>query len=403
MSFMPHEADAADALTPRVRQAGRDILSLALIDARNVALNTLRAFEGQEDAMLWSAQRVFGHAAWYQEWWVVRQLERHLGPRADPSRPRLASLDMDADALYADPDAPRDPEAPAPHIDETRQYAVDTLEICLDLLQQSAQDDDALYAFRLALLHEDECIEALRRLAQARGVALPGLEGPASLLTRDALWVPATRWVQGSSLQAGFCFHHETSAHEVQVPEFEIDAQAVTWAQFGEFVEDGGYDESRWWSEAGLQWLAAQEPPRRAPRYVEQMLHSVLAQRFGRLTRISLQQPVMHLSWHEAQAWCRWAGRRLPTEVEWELAASTLASRGWRSGDVWEWVASRFEPYPGYVPGPCSERSAAAFGRTRGLRGGSFATPARLKHPKHRAFAPAESDEGFRGFRSCAL
>jgi formylglycine-generating enzyme required for sulfatase activity len=110
----------------------------------------------------------------------------------------------------------------------------------------------------------------------------------------------------------------------------------------------------------------------------------------------------MHVSWYEADAWCRWAGRRLPGEAEWEAAAHQGATRGFRFGDVWEWTASTFRPYPGFVAGPWSEYSAPAFGHAKVLRGASFATPAALRSARFRRFEAPERDAGFFGFRSCA-
>jgi ergothioneine biosynthesis protein EgtB len=195
-------------------------------------------------------------------------------------------------------------------------------------------------------------------------------------------------------------FDNEKWAHEVDVPEFDIDAQAVTWAQYGEFVEDGGYDDPKWWSATGREWLLREE--RRVPRYVDQMRQGVLQQRFGRLSRVPLAQPAMHLSWHEAEAWCRWAGRRLPTEVEWEAAAQSY-SRGFAWGAVWEWTGTTFRPYPGFRADPWAEYSQAGFGTHRVLRGASFATSPRMRDPKFRRFALPEHDGLFCGFRSCAV
>jgi formylglycine-generating enzyme required for sulfatase activity len=110
----------------------------------------------------------------------------------------------------------------------------------------------------------------------------------------------------------------------------------------------------------------------------------------------------VHVSSHEAEAWCRWAGRRLPSEVEWEAAAHQGATRGMRWGEVWEWTASTFRPYPGYVAGPWRDYSKPAFGRLKVLRGASFATRPSLRSARFRHPAAAESDEGFYGFRSCA-
>jgi iron(II)-dependent oxidoreductase len=113
-------------------------------------------------------------------------------------------------------------------------------------------------------------------------------------------------------------------------------------------------------------------------------------------------EPAVHVSWYEADAWCRWAGRRLPGEAEWEAAAHQGATRGFRFGDVWEWTASTFRPYPGFAAGPWHSYSEPAFGRTKVLRGASFATPSAVRSRRFRRFAPPDLDDGFFGFRSCA-
>jgi EgtB-related family protein len=192
------------------------------------------------------------------------------------------------------------------------------------------------------------------------------------------------------------------------VPEFEIDAQPVSWAQYVEFVADGGYDRSELWHAEGWHWLQAisQSEGRRGPRYVEQIgvaSGAVMQTRFGQSQRMLGQQPAMHMSWWEADAWCRWAGRRLPFEVEWEIAAHSAARRGFRWGDVWEWTGSTFAAYPGFKPGPYADYSQPWFGTHKVLRGGSFATRARMKSLKYRNFYLPERDDVFCGFRSCSL
>jgi formylglycine-generating enzyme required for sulfatase activity len=132
------------------------------------------------------------------------------------------------------------------------------------------------------------------------------------------------------------------------------------------------------------------------------MRHGVLRHRFGQLSRVAGAEPAVHVSAFEAEAFCRWAGRRLPSEVEWEAAAHQGASRGFRFGDVWEWTASTFRPYPGFVLGPWRDYSLPWFGRTRVLRGASFATSLGLRSARFRQFAEPGRDEGFFGFRSCA-
>jgi ergothioneine biosynthesis protein EgtB len=405
---------AFDVHSSHMRRAGSELLSLGLMDARNRTLRWLALFEEAAasgridlslapdvDPPLWRMGRI----GWFQEHWIARNMHRLRGPEADPAAARLASIVPDADRWYDDRQAPREarwqldlPDSPA-----VRQYLADTMELTLELLDGAADDDASLYFFRLALFHEDLQAEAFAETAQALALPLGDvrelLADVATVPPREPLLFPATRWSLGAA-PGGSVFDTEKWAHEVEVPEFEIDAQAVTWAQYGEFVEDGGYDEPAWWSDAGREWL--QREQRRVPRYVHQLRQGVLQQRFGRLARVPAAQPAMHLSWHEADAWCRWAGRRLPTEVEWEAAAQSY-SRGFAWGAVWEWTGTTFRPYPGFRADPWVAYSQPAFGTHKVLRGASFATAPRLRHAKFRRFARAEQDGVFGGFRSCAL
>ena len=395
----------------RMRSAGKDLLSLALMDARNQSLRWIGAFE---KALEGSALKVpprpeinpplweLGRIGWFQERWIARNTQLRRGPRCDPTQPRLPSILQDADRWY---DAAGVPHArrwthDLPDLQATRQYLADTLEITLDLLEGSADDDAAQHFFRLALFHEDMRAEAFASTAQTLGIDCGLLAPPPAGAVREPLLFPATRWALGSR-PGGVVFDVEKWAHEVALPEFEIDAQAVNWAQYCEFVADGGYDEPRFWSEDGWAWL--QREGRRTPRHVDQMRQGVLRRRFGTLARVPLTQAAVHVSWFEADAWCRWAGRRLASEVEWEAAAHQGASRGWRWGEVWEWTASTARPYPGFAADPHRDPALPCFdGNHKALRGASFATRARVASPKARRFCRPERDDLFCGFRSCA-
>jgi formylglycine-generating enzyme required for sulfatase activity len=246
--------------------------------------------------------------------------------------------------------------------------------------------------------------------AQAAGVFL-GLTLPPAVAARAPVLLPATQWTLGWS-EAGFALDVERGRTTLPVPEFEIDAQPVSWAQFVEFIDDGGYDRAELWHPQGWAWLQkeAEGDGRRGPRHVEQIgvaSGAVLQTMFGRPTRMSGSQPVLHVTWWEADAWARWAGRRLPTEAEWEIAAVQAARQGFRWGDVREWMAGTLRPWPGFAPAPWAARAeldaTAVFGQARVQRGASFATRARMKHPKARWWALPERDDGFVGFRTCAL
>ena len=392
-----------------MRQAPPPILHLGLMDARNRTLGWLAAFDGLQfqasfdgfDPPWWLA----GQAGWAQEYWIARHVQRNRGEGADPGAPRLASVLPRADAWF-DPAARNRAQRwrqARPSGEVLRQYLADTLDTTLDLLDKTPHDDTALHVFRQALHREDQLGEALAALVQALDLA-PERQQPLverglwpalpSRARRDPLVIGGQRVLLGAPNQ-GFVPDGERWQHEASVVEFEIDAQPVCWSQFAEFVDDGGYDDRRWWSPTA--WDALEASGRRAPRYVEQVSGGVLARRGGRLQRLPGAQPVLHVTAHEAEAWCRWAGRRLPSDAEWELAAATAGTRGFSWGEVREWVAGTARAYPGggawpAEPGPLRvQRGASAWGSTR------------LRHPGARQAVDAGRDDGFVGFRSCAV
>jgi len=366
-----------------MRNADRELLSLALMQSRNRTLAWLALLEG-----LTEAHALAGHVGWRQERRIARNLQRARGGDADLQAVALASIEPRADEWWSSAAVP----SPGPGVDVLRGYLAETLEITLDLLARADDSDDALHWFRAALFDEDALVLRFAALAQAHRIA-PRALLPERVLRplRSPLWYAAQRWILGSA-PGGFVPSNERWAHEEAVPEFEIDAQPVNWQQFAEFVEDGGYDDLAWWSAEGAAWLQAEG--RRTPRDVEQLRHGVMLQRFGQLVRAPAGESASMLSWHEAAAWCRWAGRRLPTEVEWELAASQGSSRGFTWRDVPEWTAGRARPWPG---GPAVEDAAL-----RVQRGVAWFEPLRLAHAKARRFVAPGRDDGFAGFRTCA-
>ena len=403
-------------------QVGREALSLALIESRNRTLHLLSACERALDARpvalhdfgdapspLWLA----GHIGWFSEWWIARNTRRASGIDCPPRPTRLAAIDPDADARWS---SLPPPGSMRPDSEATRAYLLDTLECTLGLLERADESDAGLYFFRAALFHEDLCGEALVVAAQTLGLPI-GMEPAPVVGMREPVRLPATRWLLGRSPDSpGFVVAQESGSVTVDVPEFEIDAQPVTWSQFVEFVDDGGYDRPDLWQPAGRDWLAQQVDGRRAPRHVESIgaaRHgndsggAVLQRRFGQAVRVAGPQSAVHLSWWEADAWARWAGRRLATEVEWEVAAQTASRLGFRWGDVHEWTAGTLRPWTGYRADPWSAGTdydpQSAFGLARVLRGSSFATHARIRSPRRRGFALPARDDGFFGFRTCAL
>ena len=405
-----------------MRGAGKELLSLALMDARNHTLHLFAQYQKALEAVnyvvplsdtvnppLWE----LGHIGWFQEWWVARNMQRASGANCETAHTRLASVELNADRWWDSANVPHATrwQLDLPSADNIRAYLLETLESTLELLEKADDDDDALYFYRLSLFHEDMHGEALVLTAQTLGLKLdaPMLQAftPAPMALREPLLIPACTWSLGSD-SGGFAFDNERPQHRVSVPEFEIDAQPLSWSQYVEFVDDGGYDRPELWTPEGWQWLQAlaHTDGRRGPRYVEQIgavSGAVMQTRFGTARRMHSNQPAMHLSWFEADAWCRWAGRRLPFEVEWEVAAHTAARRGFLWGNVWEWTASTFRGFDGFKADPYVEYSQPWFGTHKVLRGASFATRARMKSPKYRNFYRPERDDIFCGFRSCAL
>ncbi len=406
--------------TPDMRRAGRERLSLALMDARNHTLQMLARFEqalGPELLVPESAATlpplwVAGHVAWLAETWVARNPQRGLGPRCPADGVRIGSVEPQADRWF-DPTA-TPPAArwllEMPDLTSVKAYLLDTLETTLELLEKTPDEDDALYFYRMALFHEDLRWEQLAHLAQTVGVP-GGFALPQGMQSRPALVLPATPWTLGWS-DASFALDVERGVEPVQVPEFEIDAQPVSWAQYVEFVDDAGYDRAEFWHPQGWEWLQreAQSEGRRAPRHVEQIGEAggaVLQNFFGRAARMGGSQAALHVTWWEADAWARWSGRRLPTEAEWEIAACAGTRRGFRWGEVREWTAGTLRPWSGYQSAAWARHAEldgqGVFAVARVLRGASFATRSRMKHPRARWWALPERDEGFVGFRTCAV
>ena len=409
-----------------MRSGGKELLSLALMDARNHTLHLFAQYQKSLEGVNYVVPQLaavnpplweLGHIGWFQEWWIGRNIQRALGGRCEPAHARLASIEPQADRWWDSSHVAHDTRwtLDLPNANNIRAYLLDTLESTLELLEKTDDSDDALYFYRLALFHEDMHAEAFVYMAQTLGLKFEApmqqTFTPAPMNLREPMLIPACNWQLGSS-DEGFSFDNERPRNSVPVPEFEIDAQPVTWSQYVEFVDDDGYDREELWSAEGWQWLqvlSASEghyEGRRAPRYVEQIgvaSGAVMQTRFGTARRMLGSQPAIHMTWYEADAWCRWAGRRLPFEVEWEVAAHTAVKRGFLWGNVWEWTGTTFRGFNGFQPDPYLDYSQPWFGNHKVLRGASFATRARMKSPKYRNFYLPDRDDMFCGFRSCSL
>lgn len=341
------------------------------------------------------------HLAWFGEFWVLR------GPHTVDGQ---GYVQAQRPATIAGPDALFDSarlphiarwSAPLPTRAELDERLDAQLDACLSALADVDGSDASLYFQRLVLFHEDMHCEAFAWLRATLGYSAPVGVALPRMVEAPSLPIPATRadigWPKG---RPGFAFDNEGDAHAIDLAAYEIDATPVSAGSYVRFVEAGGYDEPALWPGEAGAWRAAH--PRRHPARWRRADDGWETRWFDQWRPLDPQQPAIHLSAWEAEAYARWAGRRLPSAAEWEHAAQTHSGFAW-GGSVWEWTADVFAPYPGFEPGPYRDYSAPWFGEHRELRGGAFATHARLHDARYRNFFQPGRHDVFAGFRTASL
>jgi iron(II)-dependent oxidoreductase len=414
-----------------------------------------------------------GHIAWFAEFWVLRHL-REQKP-----------LHKNGDALYNSTDVAHDTrwELLLPSFEETRRYMDEVLDRCTEAIDgRSDFSAEEFYFYLLATFHEGMHAEALAYTRQTLGYLAPRF---ASKETSDEdsggplpgdVDIPGGDFLIGAAPDFPFVFDNEKWAHSVEIKSFRIARAPVTNGEFLAFVENGGYRKDKFWSAEGWSWLQSGGAPRLEQSFAKFFDESVSKPRelaaldqgvdhpvywrreangrwrqriFDRYVPLNEHVPVVHVSWYEAEAYCNWAGRRLPTEGEWEAAASAELTDGimvsnrrrhfpwgddppnaqhanldWRAlgivevgshaagdsafgcrqliGNVWEWTADNFLPYPGFMVDPYKEYSKPWFATHKVLRGGCWATRSLLIRNSWRNFYTPDRRDVWAGFRTCA-
>jgi ergothioneine biosynthesis protein EgtB len=340
----------------------------------------------------------FGHIVWFQEHWCLR-LKPGTDPAASPLlEPLLPARRPWADWLYNSSRIPHAARwrAPLPSPQESIAYGDQVLSDVSEKLDTGSFDDSFRYYAELCLYHELMHTEAWWMMWQERGLSPPAVPTLPSLDAARSLAVPRGRVTLGSTDDAGFVFDNEKWAHEVGIDAFEIDAYPVTCGAFAEFVADGGYTHPSLWSTAGRAWLAKSSA--RNPLYWRQTGNAWQVRRFDRWIDLDPGEPVIHVSRFEAEAYCAWRGRTLPSTAQWLRAYD---QPGFTLGRCWEWTCDMFDPYAGFSPDPYTDYSVPWFHTHAEVRGaGSWVTDAALARPTYRNFFNPERRDPFIGFRT---
>jgi len=385
------------------------------------------------------------HVAYFYEYFILRQLYGFASVLGDQADKLYDSIAVAHDTRW---------DLPLLNRDETFAYMQTVFDRLVERLHgpQASEQDSFIYQF--GIFHEDMHTEAYLWARQTLAYPTPTLAIAGDVSKERAAgsypgWaqVPGGTFMLGATQDAPFLFDNEKWAHPVVLKPFEIAKAPVTNAEFQAFVDDGGYANEAFWDNDGWAWRAesgAQHPVYWLPDGPGRWL----VRRFDKTFGLPAHEPIVHVNWFEANAYCRWAVVRLPTEAEWEAGAlgevsadgslaATKRRYPWGNtlpdtkranldaralgpvdvaalpdgdsafgcrqmlGNVWEWTANTFNPYPGFEPDAYKEYSDMLFGDTKVLRGGAWTSRGRMVHGTYRNYFQAHRRDVFGGFRTC--
>lgn len=432
--MQPHSTINSD------RASSAEVLSAWVADARRRTLGLIEDLDDRQllgpklpttNPMLWE----LAHATWFQERWVLQ----HAAGR----KPLWPQIERMFDSISIEHETRWD--LPMPAREQTLKYVHSVRDNVLELLDREELTDELTYFVKLSVFHEDMHSEAFIYTRQTNGYPPPKFEVDGKPPKDFAAPSPADVEIAGGTYRLGatqdapFVFDNEKWVHEAPVEPFAISRTAVTQSQFAAFVDDGGYARREFWSDEGWKWRVEQGAEH--PIFWKKEGGSWLCRHFDRWLPLEPNLPLIHVNWHEANAFCQWAGRRLPSEAEWELAATgseekrhypwgeeppseSTVNMDWRGvgtidvaaraagdspfgcrqmlGNVWEWTSTTLHPFPGFVADPYKEYSTTSFGNCRVLRGGCWATRSRLIRNTWRNYYQPHRRDVFAGFRTCA-
>jgi iron(II)-dependent oxidoreductase len=338
----------------------------------------------------------YAHIGHFEELWLLRT----VGGR-DPMR---AEHDDVYDAFTHE--RSERGELPILEPDAARAYVDAVRGSVLELVENlDWENGDPLltrgFVAGIVLQHELQHQETMTQTLQLGELPGPAPARPPDVHAGGELLIEAGPFQLGADRSEGWAYDNERPAHEARVESFLIDRALVTNDDYATFVREGGYEDAAVWHPDGWDWRLHTEAE--APLYWERGGDGWARRCFGTVETLSPREPVQHVSWWEADAYARWAGKRLPTEAEWEKAARTNPDElEHLQGAVWQWTSSHFAAYPGFRAFPYAEYSEVFFGSDyRVLRGGSWVTDPVVARASFRNWDYPQRRQIFSGIR-CA-